>query len=94
MGSKSIFEKPLFKRWRNLFLNFQGGSPRVKRDSVNFTFNAFLNRKFSSRYIMVAGGPKGVVKIWISRVFSITLFRPLCVLICGGRGSAARGSTP
>ena len=46
---------------RKFFQNFQGGSPRVKKDSVHLTFNAFFHRKFSSVYIMVPGGPKGVV---------------------------------
>ena len=45
---------------KSFFPKFQGGSPRVKKDSVNLTFNAFLHRKFSSMYIMVPGGPKGV----------------------------------
>ena len=61
-GSKSIFEKPHFKRFAaKFFLRFQGGSPKVKKDIVKLSFNAFLHRKFSSRYIMVPGGPKGVV---------------------------------
>ena len=42
--------------WRNFFLKFQGGSPRVKKDSVNLTCNAFFHINFSSRYTMVPGG--------------------------------------
>ena len=46
---------------RNFFLKFQGVLGGSKRDSVNLTFNAFLNRKCSPRCIMVPGGRKGVV---------------------------------
>ena len=52
--SKSIFEKPHFKRFAAKFVSkvsmmFSNG----QKGSVNLTFNAFLHRKFSSWYIMV-----------------------------------------
>ena len=38
---------------RILFIRSQGGSQRVTKDSVNLTFNAFLDKNVSSMYIMV-----------------------------------------
>ena len=98
-GSKSIFEKPVLSvSRRNFFLKFQGGSPRSKRDSVNLTFNAFLHRKFSSRYIMVPGG--GVMKGWCKIAFFVFLRLKILDPLGGGQNSTppeevrGGGSTP
>ena len=58
-GVKIDFRKTSFLSVsrRNFILKFQGGVlGGSKRDSVNLTFNAFLHRNFSSRYIIVPGG--------------------------------------
>ena len=53
-----MLEKPHFKRFATeFFVGSQGGSPRVKM-IVNLTSNAFLHRKFSSRYIVVPHGTR------------------------------------
>ena len=43
-------------------------------DSVNLTFNAFLHRNFSSRYIIVPGGHEGVVENRLFRDFTLKKF--------------------
>ena len=59
-GGQNRFSKNLiFERFAEKF--FSKVSRGSKRDSVNLTFNAFLHRNFSSRYIMVPGGHEGVV---------------------------------
>ena len=42
----------------------------VKKDNVNLTFNAFLDRNFSSRYIGSRGGGHGTVKSPFFVIFS------------------------
>ena len=52
----------IFKRFpAKFFPQFQGGSPMVKKDSLNLTFTACLHTNFPSRFIMVPRGPKGVL---------------------------------
>ena len=95
-GIKIDFRKTSFLSflWRNFFRRFQGGSPRVKKDRVNLTFNEFLNRKFASRYMMVprGGSKRGSVNLDLTCFFYYHFSPPMCF---GRRGGPPpRGSSP
>ena len=69
--SKSILEKPHFKRFAaKIFSNVSMRFSKGQKGSVKLTFTAFLHRYFSSRYIMVHGGCVwGVRRQWALRGF-------------------------
>ena len=52
-GQNRFSKKLIFERFAAKFFSKVS---RSKRDTVNFSFNAFLHRNFSSRYIRVPGG--------------------------------------
>ena len=58
-----------------------------QKGSVNLTCNAFLHRKFSFRLgtLWLRGSKSGSVNLSLT-CFSVTIFRPLCVLVGGGGG--------
>ena len=63
MGQNRFSENLIFKRFAAKV--FSEVSRRVKKDSVNLTFNAVLHRKILSRYVMVPWGPQEELQICI-----------------------------
>ena len=74
-GVKIDFRKTSFLSvwWRNFFLMFQGGSPRVKKDSVNLTFNAFCIEIFHQGTLWFPGVQRGYCKIAVFRDFYVVI---------------------
>ena len=60
-GVKIDFRKTsiLSVSWQKIFLRSQGGSPSVKKDSVNLTFNAFFIENFDLVTLWFLGVMKG-----------------------------------
>ena len=63
-GQNRFSKNLIFKRFAAKFFGrSRGGSPSVKKDSVNLTFNAFLHRKIFIYAHYRSRGDKGVVQI-------------------------------
>ena len=63
-GGQNRFTRTSFSAFRGeSYSKVSRRFSKGQKERVNFTFNGFLDRKFSSKYIMVPGDHEGVVQI-------------------------------